>query len=144
MYHMVYLIDDDLSRGWARDFPENGIDSPGVVWHTRKNMIDESSVILDGEAGKMVALLQVLVAGLVTGSLYGLLALGITLIYRTTGVLNFAYGTIAALCACFMAVLLLGPVRNFALAFVLALIFAALLGMVLERGFARPVLEAPV
>jgi len=59
-------------------------------------------------------------------------------------VLNFAYGTIAALCACFMAVLLLGPVRNFALAFVLALIFAALLGMVLERGFARPVLEAPV
>lgn len=92
----------------------------------------------------MVALFQVIVAGVVTGSLYGLLALGITLIYRTTGVLNFAYGTIAALCACFMVILLLGAVPNFWLALLLTLIFAGLLGIALERGFARPVLEAPL
>jgi branched-chain amino acid transport system permease protein len=92
----------------------------------------------------MVALLQVILAGLVTGSIYGLLALGITLIYRTTGVLNFAYGTIGALCASFMVILLLGPVPNFWLALPLTIIFAALLGMALERGFARPVLEAPI
>lgn len=92
----------------------------------------------------MVALLQVILAGLVTGSIYGLLALGITLIYRTTGVLNFAYGTIGALCACGMVILRLGPVPNFWLALGLTLVGAALLGIVLERGFARPVLEAPV
>ena len=44
----------------------------------------------------MQAFLQVTLAGLVTGSLYGLFALGIALIYRTTGVLNFAYGAMAA------------------------------------------------
>ncbi|GLV53448.1 branched-chain amino acid ABC transporter permease [Dictyobacter sp. S3.2.2.5] len=92
----------------------------------------------------MVAFLQVVIAGLVTGSLYGLLTLGIVLIYRTTGVLNFAYGAIAALCACLMYILVTGLRLNFWLALCLTLIFAPLLGIVLERGFARPVLHAPV
>lgn len=92
----------------------------------------------------MIAFLQVTLAGLVTGSLYGLLALGIVLVYRTTGVLNFAYGAIAAVCACFMYILLTGPQLNFWLALVITLLFALLLGIVLERGFARPVLEAPI
>jgi branched-chain amino acid transport system permease protein len=92
----------------------------------------------------MVAFFQVALSGLVTGSLYGLLALGITLIYRTTGVLNFAYGVIGATCACFMTILLLGPTRNFWWALALTVVFAALLGAVLERGFARPVLNAPI
>ncbi|WIG58416.1 MAG: branched-chain amino acid ABC transporter, permease protein LivH [Ktedonobacterales bacterium] len=92
----------------------------------------------------MTAVLQVALAGGVTGSLYGLLAVGIVLIYRTTGVLNFAYGAIAAVCACFMYVLLTGPRLNFWLALPLALIFAVALGIALERLFARPVLNAPV
>ncbi len=92
----------------------------------------------------MVAFLQVALAGIVTGSIYGLLALGIVLIYRTTGVLNFAYGAIGAVCTGFMAILMMGPRLPFGLALLGALIFAALLGMGLERSFARPVLRAPV
>lgn len=92
----------------------------------------------------MLAVLQVTLAGLVTGSLYGLLALGIVLIYRTTGVLNFAYGAMAAVSACFMYILLTGPQLNFWLALGLTLAFSIALGVVLERAFARPVLEAPV
>ena len=92
----------------------------------------------------MTAFFQVALAGLVMGSVYGLLALGIVLIYRTTGVLNFAYGTISAVCACFMYVLLTGPRLNFWLALPLTLLFAIGLGAALERGFARPVLHAPV
>src|SRR5579875_218526 len=92
----------------------------------------------------MQAFLQVGIAGLVTGCLYGLLALGIVLIYRTTGVLNFAYGAIAALCTCFMYMLLAGPHLNFWLALLLTLFTALVLGGVLERGFARPVLNAPI
>jgi branched-chain amino acid transport system permease protein len=92
----------------------------------------------------MLVFLQVTLAGLVTGSLYGLLALGIVLVYRTTGVLNFAYGAIGAVCACFMYILLTGPHLNFWLACILALLFALVLGIVLERCFARPVLEAPI
>ncbi len=92
----------------------------------------------------MLVFLQVTLAGLVTGSLYGLLALGIVLVYRTTGILNFAYGAIGAVCACFMYILLTGPHLNFWLACILALLFALVLGIVLERCFARPVLEAPI
>lgn len=92
----------------------------------------------------MQALLQVIIAGFVTGSLYGLLALGIVLIYRTTGVLNFAYGAIAAFCTCFLYLLLTGPHLNFWLALLCTLIFAIVFGALLERCFARPVLGAPV
>ncbi|MDQ2717653.1 MAG: branched-chain amino acid ABC transporter permease [Chloroflexota bacterium] len=92
----------------------------------------------------MLAFLQVIIAGLVIGSLYGLLGLGIVLVYRTTGVLNFAYGAIAAVCACFMYILMTGPCLNFWLALGITMLFAVVLGMVLERGFARPVLHAPV
>ncbi|HEY7414753.1 MAG TPA: branched-chain amino acid ABC transporter permease [Ktedonobacteraceae bacterium] len=92
----------------------------------------------------MVAFLQVVIAGLVGGSLYGLLALGIVLVYRTTGVLNFAYGAIAALCACFLYILSTGPKLNFWLALFITLLFALAVSVVLERGFARPVLHAPV
>ena len=92
----------------------------------------------------MLAFWQVVIAGLVTGSLYGLLALGIVLIYRTTGVLNFAYGAIAALCTCFLFILVTGPKLNFWLALLFTCVFALIVGMVLERGFARPVLHAPI
>jgi branched-chain amino acid transport system permease protein len=39
------------------------------------------------------------VAGLFTGSIYGLAAMGVVLKYKTTGVFNFAYGAIAMICA---------------------------------------------
>lgn len=96
------------------------------------------------EVNAMLAFFQVVIGGLVTGGLYGLLALGIVLIYRTTGVLNFAYGAIAALCACFLYILMTGPKLNFWVAGLLALLFSLALGVVLERGFARPVLHAPI
>lgn len=92
----------------------------------------------------MQAFLQVTISGLVTGSLYGLLALGLVLIYRTTGVLNFAYSAISVFAAGFLYILLTGPGLNFWVALPLSLVFAAALGAVVERLFARPVLHAPV
>ncbi|MGZ3582446.1 MAG: branched-chain amino acid ABC transporter permease [Ktedonobacterales bacterium] len=96
------------------------------------------------EAARMQAFLQVTFSGLVTGSLYGLLALGIALIYRTTGVLNFAYGAFSMFGACFFYVMLTGPQLSFWLALPVSLVFAGIMAAVLERLFARPVLEAPV
>ena len=92
----------------------------------------------------MQAFLQVTLSGLVTGSLYGLLALGLVLIYRTTGVLNFAYSALSTFGAAFLFVLETGRGMNFWLALPLSLIFAAALGAAMERLFARPVLHAPV
>lgn len=45
----------------------------------------------------MSKLLQVLVIGVITGSIYGFIALGMVLLYRTTGVLNIAHGGIGIL-----------------------------------------------
>lgn len=92
----------------------------------------------------MQAFIQVTVSGLVTGSLYGLLALGLVLIYRTTGVLNFAYSALSTFGAGFMYILLTTEHLGFWLALPLSLIFAAALGALVERLFARPVLHAPV
>src|SRR3972149_1751035 len=47
----------------------------------------------------MVDLVQYLVGGLTAGALYGLVALGIVLLYRSSRVLNFAHGDLATLAA---------------------------------------------
>lgn len=44
-------------------------------------------------------LLPFIVVGVVSGSLYGLAGLGLTLTYKTTGIFNFAHGAIAAAAA---------------------------------------------
>ena len=43
----------------------------------------------------MERFVQVIVDGLATGSLYGALALAVVLIYRSTGIVNFAQGEMA-------------------------------------------------
>lgn len=47
----------------------------------------------------MRALLPYLVLGLVSGSVYGLTAMGLVLTYKTTGVFNFAHGAVATAAA---------------------------------------------
>ena len=45
----------------------------------------------------MHTFLLYLITGLVTGAVYGLAATGLVLTYKTTGIFNFAYGSIAAM-----------------------------------------------
>ncbi|WP_280275296.1 ABC transporter permease subunit [Nocardia wallacei] len=47
----------------------------------------------------MTDLLPFLIAGIVTGSVYGLAAVGLVLTYRTSGVFNFAHGAMATVSA---------------------------------------------
>ncbi len=90
----------------------------------------------------MTVFLQYVVGGLAAGSLYALAALGLTLIYKTTGVINFAHGEMAMV-STFAAFILLNSYKlPYPVAFAGALLFAALLGVVLERVFLRPVQKA--
>jgi Branched-chain amino acid transport system / permease component len=50
--------------------------------------------------------LQVLLSGLAAGGIYGLLAVGHTLVYRLTGIVHFAFGDLVGL-AMFVALLVL-------------------------------------
>ncbi len=82
---------------------------------------------------------QLLVNGLAFGSLYALTAFGIVLIYKTTDVVTFAQGEMAMFSTFVTYTLLSRAKLPFALAFALTLLFAGLLGVLVERFVIRPV-----
>ena len=97
----------------------------------------------------MAAFLQNIIAGLETGSLYALAALGVVMIYRVSGVTNFAQGEMAMFSS-FIAftiwrstsVEILGPEMGYVVAFLGAIIFAVIFGFTVERLFIRPAKKA--
>ncbi len=86
----------------------------------------------------MERFVQVAIDGWATGSLYGALALAVVLIYRSTGIVNFAQGEMAMF-STFIAwgLLQAGLPLGLALLGTLALSFVG--GMVIERAIIRPV-----
>jgi branched-chain amino acid transport system permease protein len=87
--------------------------------------------------------LQLLIAGLSTGSIYALVALGLVLAFKGTGVLNFAQGelvTLGAYVALFLSTFAKLP---YLWVFVLTLLAAGVFGVALERGLIRPLADAP-
>jgi branched-chain amino acid transport system permease protein len=88
-----------------------------------------------------------IMAGLATGSIYGLVALGVVLIYRSTDVLNFAQGEMALLVTFvgWSLVLAMGAGgADYWLIFFILLALAGALGAFVERTLIRPVEGAPV
>ncbi len=92
----------------------------------------------------MELLLQLLLNGVVVGSIYSLVALGFVIIYKASGILNFAQGEFLLLGAyAFLAIVTHSRVPVLA-ALLLTLLFSALLGLLLERLVLRPMIGEPV
>ena len=91
----------------------------------------------------MTQFLQQVVAGLASGSIYALLALGIVIIYRSTGIVNFAQGEMATFTT-FIAWTLVDHGVSYWLAFALTLVIAFVGGVALERTIVRRVEGGPV
>lgn len=91
----------------------------------------------------MVILLQNILGGLSAGSLYGLAALGLTAVFKTTGLVNFAQGDMAMVSTFIAFTLLTALGMPYSIVFLLAIVFAALFGAALERGLIRPQLRKP-
>jgi branched-chain amino acid transport system permease protein len=81
--------------------------------------------------------LQLLVSGLSFGSLYALIALAMVIIYKTSEVPNFGQGEMAMLSTFVAFTILESSGQSYAISFLGALIFAALLGVFLEFVFLR-------
>jgi branched-chain amino acid transport system permease protein len=85
---------------------------------------------------------EVLVGGLLSGVMYSLVAIGFVLIYKTSGVLNFAQGAMLL----FAALTFVSQVER-GVPFILALVvtFAAMvvLGIAIERTVLRPLVNRP-
>ncbi len=87
---------------------------------------------------------QLIISGLSFGSLYALVALAMVIIYKTSEVPNFGQGEMAMLSTFVAFALLESHGHSFAISFIGALIFAALLGIFLEFVFLRRTKEPNV
>jgi branched-chain amino acid transport system permease protein len=87
--------------------------------------------------------LQLLLNGLVVGSIYSLVALGFVIIFKSSGILNFAQGEFLLLGAyVFLAISIAHAPIGAAL--LLTFAFSAILGIVLERLVLRPLIGEPI
>ena len=86
---------------------------------------------------------QSLAFGLVTGLTYAAFAAGFVLIYRSTGVLNFAHGEVGAFGVALFVLLLAQYGLNWWLSFVLALAACAAIGMAIELIVIRRLFTSP-
>ena len=90
----------------------------------------------------MSTLLPFIIIGVVSGSVYGMAAVGLVLTYRTSGIFNFAHGALATLAAYVFYALYVGHGVPWPLAAVVAvLILSPALGITFER-FARVLSQA--
>jgi branched-chain amino acid transport system permease protein len=88
--------------------------------------------------------LQTILAGIATGCIYGLVALGFVLIYKATEVVNFAQGELMMLGAFFAYSFITFLNLPYWTAFLLTVILMGVLGMLLERAVLRPLIGEPV
>ncbi|MDH5285162.1 MAG: branched-chain amino acid ABC transporter permease [Betaproteobacteria bacterium] len=91
----------------------------------------------------MAFFFEVLIGGLLSGVMYSLVALGFVLIYKASGVFNFAQGAMVFFAAMAFVVLLQDHGVNFWIAFALALGMMILLGLATEKFVLRPLVNQP-
>ncbi|HZO01347.1 MAG TPA: branched-chain amino acid ABC transporter permease [Burkholderiales bacterium] len=91
---------------------------------------------------EVIFFIEVLAGGLLAGVMYALVALGFVLIYKASGVFNFAQGAMVFFAA-LTFVSLVERGWNFWLALVVTLAVMVVLGLVTERVVLRPLVNQP-
>jgi len=87
---------------------------------------------------------QLIVSGVVVGSIYALSALGFVLIYKSSRVLNLAHGQIIASGAFITYALTVWVGIHIAVSFILSMIITFFLAMSVERVFLRRLIGEPI
>ena len=106
------------------------------------------AAVLIASAGDITGPGAFVILGLTNGAIFGLVALGLVLVYKGTRVFNFAQGEFGT-CAAFFLLVLMGesrfggPKLPYWVAVFFALLLTLLLGLAFERVIARPLLNAP-
>lgn len=97
-----------------------------------------------GGQSRLDLFLNLFVSGIRFGLIIGLCSVGLSLIYGTTGLVNFAHGelvTFGALIAWFMNTMSSGPKVPLVLAAIIGMIATGALGAALELGLWRPMVR---
>ena len=98
---------------------------------------------LAAQQGGLLLALQIVISGVAQGCVYGLVALGIVLIYKATETASFAQGELMMLGAFFGLALMTFLGVPFWAAFLVAVLAMAAFGVLLERVVIRPILGQP-
>lgn len=86
-------------------------------------------------------LIQVLISGVLIGCIYGLIALGYSLIYKASGLMSFAQGDMLTLGA-FLGYTFYGVLKiPFAISLIIVMFLMFLFGLAVERGIIRTLLK---
>jgi len=85
----------------------------------------------------------ILLLGLITGATYGLLAVGLVLVYRATRIINFAHGETGAFAAAVLGVLVLNAHIPYWVVFPFALLLGAGTGAMTEVAVVRRLRNVP-
>ncbi|NND04273.1 MAG: branched-chain amino acid ABC transporter permease [Acidimicrobiia bacterium] len=112
--------------------------------------------VILAQASSAETFITKLIDGLALGSIYAILALGFVIIFKSTQVLSFAHGAVAAvgayLAAYFVTVINwpgrylegLPATLRFIISALVAVAAAAVIGMLIERVFIRPMIGQPL
>src|SRR4030042_5359621 len=92
----------------------------------------------------MAFFLQLLMSGVMTGGIYALVALGFVLVWKSTGVFNFAQGTVLMMSAYILWAVLVQFGLPLWVSIIVTFAFAACLGLLVERFALRPLIGQPV
>lgn len=88
----------------------------------------------------MIDFIQYTLTGLMIGSVYAVIALGFVLVYKSTGILNFAVGSMLALLSFICWTLMVPLGLPLWISILITLAAGALLGLLVERLTLRPIL----
>lgn len=88
-------------------------------------------------------LIQLTLSGIAQGAIYGLIALSLTVVYRSTTVVNFGHGDFVMGGAFLTYVLVVVVGLAFMPAVILAIIAAFVLGFLFSRTLIKPILSGP-
>lgn len=91
----------------------------------------------------MIRLLELSLSGLSLGALYALVALGIVVVFRSSGLLNLAQGEFAVLGAFLMTTLAASGWLPWPVALLIAIVLLGVVGALGERIVLRPLLGRP-
>jgi len=92
----------------------------------------------------MDELLQFVITGITVGMVYALIALGFVLIWKSSGVANLALGQLVLISSWFTYGMLVQAGLPLWLGFPLVVLFALVLGWIIERFILRPLIAQPI
>ena len=88
--------------------------------------------------------LQLIITGLAVGMVYSLIALGFVVVWKSTGVANLALGQLVLVSSWFTYAMLVQVGLPLWIGFPLVLLFAPILGWIIERAVLRPLIAQPI